>query len=142
MEEINQKASFYSRAEIETELRTRAYKDEAFEQALKSDPRTVLEREYPQWFPDGKIPQGFTIRIIQEEEDSLKVVLHPKRAGRLTPLREENLTSVQGGRGLSAVKNLRFGNSETIGGCGTGTCRPTVVCVTSAPTTCSVAICG
>jgi hypothetical protein len=140
MEEIKQKASFSTnppllRAEMETELRTRAYKDEAFEQALKSDPRGVLEREYPQWFPDGKIPEGFTIRIIQEEEDSLNVVLLTKRAGRFTPLREENLTGVQGGRGLSIVKGLRLRESETTT-CGTGNC-PTDTCVTAPPTTCS-----
>jgi hypothetical protein len=145
MDKTNQKASannnpLYLRAEIETELRARAYKDKAFEQALQSDPRSVLERDYPQWFPGGKVPEGLTIRIIQEEEDSLNVVLLPKRAGGLAPLSEEDLAGVQGGGALSMLrsagpdmKGLFEGETKH---CGSADCTATEHCATATRAIC------
>jgi hypothetical protein len=135
LEKGNKKASsdnklLLLRAEIETELRTRAYKDEAFQQALKSDLRGVLEREYPYWFPDGKIPQSFTIRIIQEEEDSLNVVLLPKRAGTFTSLTEGGLATVHGGIRSFLPGGAKKALESATTSCNSAVmCNPSVTCV-------------
>jgi len=43
------------REEVEKTLRLRAWKDEIFRQELIADPKGVVERLFPQYFPDGKV---------------------------------------------------------------------------------------
>jgi len=43
------------REEVERTLRLRAWKDETFRQELIADPKGVIERLFPQCFPDGKV---------------------------------------------------------------------------------------
>jgi carbonic anhydrase len=54
-------------SEMEKELRIRVRQDETFRRELQANPRAVLERDYPQWFSGGKVPQGFTIKNIEED---------------------------------------------------------------------------
>jgi hypothetical protein len=137
MKEKNQNTSANNnhlllRAEMETELRMRAYKDDAFRLALQNDPRTTLEHEYPQWFPNGKIPEGFSIKIIDEVENSLSLVLLPKRPEALAPLSEEDLAGVQGGAMIEPIRGIQLGHSEgATSRCNSAVgCTRTVTCPT------------
>lgn len=64
-----------TRIGMELELRNRAWEDETFRRELQANPSAVLERDYPQWFPDGKVPEGVTIKIAEEDEQTVYVVL-------------------------------------------------------------------
>jgi hypothetical protein len=68
---------------LRDELIYRSWKDEAFRQELLANPVEVLEREYPEAFPDGKVPANLSIKVIAEEKDTLCIVL-PQRPDLLT----------------------------------------------------------
>jgi hypothetical protein len=95
-----QQATF-SREELEQHLRTRAWKDDAFRQEFLAHPKVVLQREFAAWFPEGKIPSELTIKVVEEEEQSICFVLPTK-----TPedvllntevLEESELSAISGG---------------------------------------------
>jgi hypothetical protein len=67
-----------SREELEQHLRARAWKDDAFRQELLANPNAVLQREFAAWFPEGKIPSGLIIKVVEEDEQSICFVLPPK----------------------------------------------------------------
>jgi hypothetical protein len=60
--------------EMERTLRLRAWKDEIFREALIADPKGVIQRLFPQSFPDGKVPEELTIKVIEEDLDIYHVV--------------------------------------------------------------------
>ena len=116
-----------SRAGVEHELRTRAYKDDAFRQALQEDPQAVLEREYPQWFPNGKIPDGLSIKVIEDEEQTMNLVLLPRKSSTTSTLAEEDLASIQGGGAVGgalkgSIRKLKADNTRDWG------CRTDFTC--------------
>jgi hypothetical protein len=59
-----------TRTELMARLSTRAMKDGDFRQNLLSHPNRVLEREFGQ-----KISPGITVKILQETDDTLYLVL-------------------------------------------------------------------
>ena len=61
--------------EMERALRLRAWKDEIFREALIADPKGVIQRLFPQCFPNGKLPEELTIKVIEEDPDIYHVVL-------------------------------------------------------------------
>jgi hypothetical protein len=61
--------------EIERMLRQRAWKDEIFREALIADPKGVIQRLFPQCFPNGKLPEQLTIKVIEEDPDTCHIVL-------------------------------------------------------------------
>src|SRR5690348_5608749 len=63
------------REEVERELRVRAWKDEAFRQELIADPKGVIERLFPQYFPDGKAPDKVTYKVIVEDAYTHHILL-------------------------------------------------------------------
>jgi hypothetical protein len=63
------------REEVERELRLRAWKDEEFRQELIADPKGVIERLFPQCFPDGKVPKQVTYKVIEEDQYTHHIVL-------------------------------------------------------------------
>src|SRR5689334_20773210 len=67
-----------SREELEQHLRARAWKDNAFRQELLTNPKAVLERDYAQYFPEGQILSDLSIKVIEEEEQSICFVLPPQ----------------------------------------------------------------
>src|SRR5690348_1891785 len=75
-----------SREELEQHLRARAWKDDAFRQEFQADPKGVLQRDYAQWFPKGNIPSELSIKVIEEEEQSLYFVLPPKSPDNLSEI--------------------------------------------------------
>lgn len=89
-----------SRAELEQHVRTRAWKDETFRQEFLANPKALLERDYAQWFPEGKIPAELSIKTIVEEEQAICFVLPPRGLEPLPEmddLEEEELADVTGG---------------------------------------------
>src|SRR5689334_9186733 len=67
-----------SREELEQHIRVRAWKDDTFRQEFLASPKTVLERDYARYFPEGQIPSQLSIKVIEEEEQALCFVLPPK----------------------------------------------------------------
>src|SRR5690348_17400001 len=63
------------REELEQHIRARAWKDDAFRQEFLANPKAVLERDYAQSFPEGQIPSELSIKVIEEEEQTLCFVL-------------------------------------------------------------------
>jgi hypothetical protein len=66
------------RMEVEQDVRERAWKSEFFEEEFRTNPKAVLERDYGHLFPGGKIPPELSIKVVEEEEQSMCFVLHTK----------------------------------------------------------------
>jgi hypothetical protein len=95
-----------SKAELEQDLRARAWKDDAFRQEFLTNPKAVLERDYAQYFPKGKLPKELSIKMIEEEEQAICFVLPPKfSADQLAQMQniddETLLATAVGGGGLT-----------------------------------------
>jgi hypothetical protein len=87
------------REEVERELRLRAWKDQTFRQELIADPKGVIERLFPQCFPDGKVPEQVTYKVIEEDQYTHHIVL-PSLPDEFQPpevLDEELLELASGG---------------------------------------------
>ena len=63
---------------LRDELIYRSRKDEVFRQELLANLAAVLQREYPEAFPDGKVPEDLVIKVIAEEKNALCIVLPHK----------------------------------------------------------------
>jgi hypothetical protein len=107
----NQDQALPPRVELEQLLRTRAHKDEAFRHELMTNPRAVLERDYADYFPGGKVPDGKIIKVTEEDEQTFHLVLPPKPSDILSDISAEVLESVQGGVGLGEMGLGRLGLS-------------------------------
>jgi hypothetical protein len=90
-----------SREELEQHLRARTWKDDAFRQEFLANPKAVLERDYAQYFPEGKIPSGFSIQVIEEEEQAICFVLPSKSDDdhfpKVESIEDEDILDVSGG---------------------------------------------
>jgi hypothetical protein len=82
-----------TRREFELQLIEKAWKDDAFRQALRTDPQGVVEREL-----GGQLPAGLQVKVLAESADTFYLVLpaNPDRApaGQLT---DRQLDAVAGG---------------------------------------------
>jgi hypothetical protein len=82
-----------TRREIELQLIEKAWKDDAFRQALLTDPQGAVETEL-----GGKLPGGRQVKVVEESADTFYLVLpaNPDRApaGQLT---DQQLEAVAGG---------------------------------------------
>jgi hypothetical protein len=63
--------------EVERMLRLRAWKDEIFREALIADPKGVIQRLFPRSFPNGKLPEELTLKVIEEDPGTCHIVLPP-----------------------------------------------------------------
>src|SRR5215467_4563913 len=63
--------------EVERALRLRAWRDELFREALIADPKRIIQRLFPQCFPNGEIPEQVTINVIKEDPGICHIVLPP-----------------------------------------------------------------
>ena len=82
------------RAEFERNLAIKAHEDEEFKQRLLNDPKSIYEEEL-----GTQIPASFEVRVIEEEPNSLFMVL-PRKNETLTAedeLSEVALETVSGG---------------------------------------------
>ena len=71
---INNTLPFLSE-EMERTLRLRAWKDEIFREALIANPKGVIQRLFPQCFPNGKLAEELTIKVIEEGPGTCHIVL-------------------------------------------------------------------
>jgi hypothetical protein len=82
-----------TRRDFELQLIEKAWKDEAFRQALRSDPRGAVEKTL-----GSKLPAGLQVKLVEETADTFYLVLpaNPDRAptGQLT---DQRLDAVAGG---------------------------------------------
>ena len=60
---------------MERTLRLRAWKDEIFREALIADPKGVIQQLFPQCFPNGKLAEDLTIKVIEEDLDTCYIVV-------------------------------------------------------------------
>jgi hypothetical protein len=101
-----------TRREFELQLIEKAWKDDAFRQALRTDPQGTVESAL-----GGKLPAGVQVKLVEETADTFYLVLpaNPDRAptGQLT---DQQLDAVAGGWTDSC---------ESCGGtCAGNTCNP------------------
>jgi hypothetical protein len=82
----------------------------------------VLERDYAQWFPEGKLPSELSIKVIEEEAQSICFVLPSRLSGDRLPemedLGEEELEVVSGG-----IFTVRCSILPTVCAVATSVCR-------------------
>jgi hypothetical protein len=118
------------REEVERELRLRAWKDEAFRQELIANPKGVIERLFPHYFPDGKVPDKVTYKVIVEDPYTHHILL-PALPEELTDqISEEKLKE------LLAIMEVSGASTPTVASC-------TCTCVSRSCTcTCSCSVCG
>ena len=79
---------------FEAELIIKSYENEIFRQDLLSDPKEVIEKE-----TGKKIPEGIEIKVIEEEPNSVTIVLprKPSKYETTEELSDGELEKVAGG---------------------------------------------
>lgn len=78
------------RREMEARIIARAWKDEAFAQELRSNPKAAIEKEV------GKLPDAIQIQVVEESPTNLYLVLPAKPSSKME-LSDAELDSVAGG---------------------------------------------
>jgi hypothetical protein len=97
---------------IQQQALARAIKDKAFRQALVSDPKAALAREFNVHFPDS-----VTIRVLEDTPTTHTIVLPPQEAA-VQELSDAELEAVAGGMPFTSA-------NETINRtCNVGCCIP------------------
>jgi hypothetical protein len=82
---------------LEQDLQQRSLEDEAFRDALLANPKEVLERDYPQWFPGGKVPTGVNINVATDDGQTLHLIVPEIALDQPFELDAAQLEEVQGG---------------------------------------------
>ncbi len=59
----------------EKPLRLRAWKDETFRQELIANPKGVTQWLFPECFPNGKVPEQMTSKVIDEDQYTPRIIL-------------------------------------------------------------------
>jgi hypothetical protein len=114
-----------ARSDFEQKVIERAWKDEQFRSALKSDPRSTLEKEFQVAFPDD-----VQVEVIEERSNTLYLVLPPNPDAELST---EELDQVAGG----LIRPVRGSGTN-----GEFTCEKTSGClVTPSSSGCSDCVC-
>jgi hypothetical protein len=105
------------RRDVELQLIEKAWKEDAFRQALRSDPRGAVEKALA-----AKLPAGLQVKLIEETADTCYLVLpaNPDRApsGQLS---DKELDAVAGGWSAQS-------DGCSCDNCGTGTQNLCVTC--------------
>jgi hypothetical protein len=105
-----------TRRDVELQLIEKAWKEDAFRQALRTDPRGAVEQAL-----GAKLPAGQQVKLVEETSDTFYLVLpaNPDRApaGQLS---NQQLEAVAGG----------WSGTSDCGGC--GTCASDCVCYSDA----------
>jgi hypothetical protein len=114
-----------SREELVQHVYARAWKDDAFCQAFQANPEAVLEQEYAEWLPGGKFPSELSIKVVEEEKQTICFVLPPRVPNHLPEvddLKEEELLEATGE--IFTGGCTRNCTGDCTGGC-TGGCSGT-----------------
>ena len=88
---------------LEQDLQQRSLEDEAFRDALLANPKEVLERDYPQWFPGGKVPTGVNINVAIDDGQTLRLIVPEISLDQPFELDAAQLEEVHGGMPSIAV---------------------------------------
>jgi hypothetical protein len=86
------------RTEFEARLIAKAWKDEAFAEALRTDPRGAIQGELARLQPGFTLPEDLEITVLEETPKSLYLVVPEKPRGvDVGGLSEDELAQVAGG---------------------------------------------
>jgi len=105
-----------TRRDLEIKLITRAWKDEAFARELRSNPKAVFEREV-----GSKLPGDVEVKVVEETEKTIYLVLPEKPQAAQGELSEEQLAAAAGGIEICAAASYQRRYSIAPCGWGTGT---------------------
>lgn len=83
-------------------IQSKAVKDAAFRAELKKDPKAAVEK-----LLGVKVPQGLSIKVVEDSSSAVHLVLPPADAGALG---DKELRSVAGGANIPSNPNC--GNSS------------------------------
>ena len=88
-----------TRQEFERAIIMKAWKDPAFANALKKDPKGTMQKELAAIDPDFKLPDEMKITVFQEDAKNLYLILpeHPKDAAKRAEFSDDQLESAAGG---------------------------------------------
>ncbi|MDG2305258.1 MAG: NHLP leader peptide family RiPP precursor [Candidatus Binatia bacterium] len=90
-------ADYTSRRDFEAKIVAKAWKDDAFRNELKANPKAVLERELKALYPDAALPADLDVKILEESPNEIFLVVPPEPAGATGSLSDEELGAVAGG---------------------------------------------
>ena len=107
-----------TRRDLEIKLITRAWKDEAFAQELRSNPKAAVERELGE-----KLPEGVEVKVVEESANTIYMVIPEKPKGTEGELSDEQLAAAAGGIEVCAAGSWQRRYSIAPCGWGTGTIR-------------------
>ncbi len=75
----------HPRRELESQLITRALRDEEFRRQLIADPKAALEAELQRLHLDLRLPPSLRVKVLEEDPDTLYLVLPPDLKGSEPP---------------------------------------------------------
>ena len=78
--------------DIEAKLIAKAIEDTDFRKALLDDPKAAIEKEF-----NSAVPEGLSIKVVEEEPNTLTIMLPQQIAGEGDTLSDEQLEAVSGG---------------------------------------------
>ena len=90
MQETKEQVSKWK--DIEAKLIAKAIEDTDFRKALLDDPKAAIEKEF-----NSSVPEGLSIKVVEEEPNTLTLMLPQQIAGEGDTLSDEQLEAVSGG---------------------------------------------
>jgi hypothetical protein len=94
--------------DFEAKLVAKAWKDEAFAQELRTDPKAAVERELATVRPGAKLPEGVDVKVVEETPTTLYLVVPPgPRRAESGELSDEELERAAGGFDIWSVLDPR-----------------------------------
>ncbi len=86
-----------TRRDFEAKIVAKAWKDDAFRARLNKDPKGVLEEELKKLYPDASLPADLDVKIVEEKDNEIFIVVPPAPAGGTGSMSDEELGAVAGG---------------------------------------------
>jgi hypothetical protein len=102
------------RQELEAQVVAKAWKDADYRAALTRDPRGTLQREF-----NTSIPESVTIRVVEEDANTIYLVLPPAPIG-AEELTDADLEAVAGGEKKIAIATIAAGATTAAAVIGAG----------------------
>ena len=89
-----------TRRDIEAKLVAAAWKDEAFAEDLRRDPKAAVQRELEKLGITAQLPADLEVKVLEETPTTLYLVIPPKQ--RSEALSDADLDKAAGGEGVSS----------------------------------------